>query len=74
MPQVINDQALELLKSEIQKSGLKKNFIAGKLGMTDSRFSSFLTGRTKLSIEFLMMTSKVIGIDYRIFLNKSYTK
>lgn len=49
-------------KQAIKESGLKMNFIAGKLGIHYSYLSHFLAGRRNLPPEKIVKLKQIVGI------------
>jgi plasmid maintenance system antidote protein VapI len=66
---VLKPDALELLNKEIDESGVKNKYIANKIGVSEQYISLILSGKRKLTADKVIAISKVLGIDYRIFLS-----
>lgn len=69
MSSVLKPDALELLNKEIDESGVKNKYIANKIGVSEQYISLILSGKRKLTADKVIAISKVLGIDYRIFLS-----
>ncbi|MFR0540099.1 helix-turn-helix domain-containing protein [Lactobacillus delbrueckii] len=53
----------------MDKSGLKNKYIAEKLGISEQYMSLIRGGKRKLTADKVIAISRVLGIDYRIFLS-----
>lgn len=52
----------EILRDEIEASGLKKSFIAEKLGIRPNYLSDIFTGKRKITAELAFRLELVMGI------------
>jgi len=48
---------------EIDKRGLKKKFVASRLGMTEARFSDLINGRRRLQIEEAFILANLFDLE-----------
>jgi len=48
---------------EIDKRGLKKGFVARKIGVTEARFSDLINGRRRLQVEEALILADLFGLD-----------
>ena len=53
---------VKLLKKKIQLSGLKKSFIAMKLGVTPSTFSALLNGKSEFKASQIRVICELLDI------------
>ena len=53
---------VKLLKKKIQQSGLKKSFIAMKLGVTPSTFSALLNGKSEFKASQIRVICELLDI------------
>lgn len=58
----MDKQHLEIVKRRIKTLGLKKSFLADKIGVTSVMFSYYLSGERKLSKEKENKLFKYIGL------------
>ena len=49
--------------AEIEKRGLKKGFVARKIGVTEARFSDLINGRRRLQVEEALILADLFGLD-----------
>lgn len=68
MSPILKANALDILNKKIDESGVKNKHIAEKLGVSEQYISLILSGKRKLTADKVIAISKVLGIDYRIFL------
>lgn len=59
------------LQGKIQERGIKQSFLAEKLGVTETRLSSRLTGRVKLEVPMFLDLCRLIGIDPMEYLKEA---
>ncbi len=71
MTSVLKPEAYKLLSDEIEERGIKRNFIAKKIGVTPNYLGSVLNGKRALSTDLAIRVSQELGIPFDIFLNKS---
>ena len=48
---------------EIEKRGLKKGFVAKRIGITEPRFSDLINGRRRLQVEEALILADLFGLD-----------
>lgn len=48
---------------EIDKRGLKKGFVARKIGVTEARFSDLINGRRRLQVEEALILADLFDLD-----------
>lgn len=53
----------EILKDEIEASGLKKSFIADKLGIRPNHLSEIFKGKRNITAELALKLEKALEID-----------
>lgn len=68
MTTVLKDDAYKLLKQEIDNRGIKKKFIAGKIGVSPNYLGQMLSGNRNLSTDVAIKASQVLGLPVNIFL------
>lgn len=71
MTSVLKPEAYKLLSDEIEERGIKRNFIAKKIGVTPNYLGSVLNGKRTLSTDLAIRVSQELNIPFDIFLNKS---
>ena len=71
MTTVLKHDAYKMLNSEIKNRGLKKKYIASKIGITPNYLGQVLNGSKSLSTDVAIKASQVLGVSLDIFLNKS---
>lgn len=71
MTTVINPEAYQLLKKEIDKRGLKRNYVAQEIGISQTYLSQVLNGSRKLSTDVAIKASRVLELPLDIFLKNS---
>lgn len=54
---------VKLLEDKIQKSGLKKGFIAEKIGVTPNTFSALLTNKAEFKVSQMVTICQVLNIQ-----------
>lgn len=59
---MVKDDARNVINDYIEESGLKKNKVAEKLGISQTQLSNRLSGRVKLDADFALLVSKKLGI------------
>ena len=74
MPTVVKSNAKDILLKLIDDSGIKKNFIANKIGISASSMSALLHGRKKFTADTAIQISKILNLPDSVFLTKSYSK
>ena len=70
MTSVLKPEAYKLLSDEIEERGIKRNFIAKKIGVTPNYLGSVLNGKRALSTDLAIRVSQELDIPFDIFLNK----
>lgn len=53
----------KMVVDEIEKRGLKKGFVARRLGITEPRFSDLINGRRRLQVEEALILADLFDID-----------
>lgn len=48
---------------EIEKRGMKKGFVAKRIGVTEPRFSDLINGRRRLQVEEALILADLFGLD-----------
>lgn len=71
MTSVLKPEAYKLLSDEIEERGIKRNFIAKKIGVTPNYLGSVLNGKRALSTDLAIRVSQELDIPFDIFLNRS---
>lgn len=71
MTSVLKPEAYKLLSDKIEERGIKRNFIAKKIGVTPNYLGSVLNGKRTLSTDLAIRVSQELNIPFDIFLNKS---
>lgn len=74
MTTVLKPDANEILKEEIDKRGLKRKFVADKIGVSSNYFSQVLNGTRSLSTDIAVKASQTLQIPLEIFLQNSSLK
>ena len=72
MKNVVREDANEVLEALIDQKGLKKGFIAKKLGMSPQNLAN-LIHRGKVKADLAFKVSKVLDVNPRVFLNEPYS-
>ncbi|KRL81770.1 hypothetical protein [Ligilactobacillus equi] len=69
MTEIVKENARQILADEIAKRGLKKTYVAEKMGYKNlQKLSYILTGRDKFTGDVALRASKALGVSYKIFL------
>lgn len=68
---VVKSNATDILKTYLTDHGIKKSFVAYKLGMSPANFSNTLNGRRKFDADMAIRVSKILELDPNIFLQLS---
>lgn len=68
---VLKADAYKTLRHEIETRGLKKKYIASKIGITPNYLGQVLNGSKSLSTDVAIKASQVLKVPLDIFLNKS---
>lgn len=74
MKSLVKDDAAEILSDLIEENGLKKTFVAYKMGITLPKLSSVLHGRNKFTADIAFRAAEVLNVSPGIFLHNNYTK
>lgn len=74
MKSLVKDDAAEILSDLIEVNGLKKTFVAYKMGITLPKLSNVLHGRNKFTADIAFRAAEVLGVSPEIFLHIDYTK
>ena len=65
---VVKEDANEILENYLKEHGIKQNFVAKKMGISNSIFSKRLHGRLKFDADFAIAVAKALGINADTFL------
>lgn len=71
MTSVVKENARDIFEAVVQQKGLKKSFIAKKIGMSPQNLTNIIHRRS-INADFAFKVSKVLEVDPSIFLNKTY--
>ena len=74
MKSLVKEDAAEILSDLIEENGLKKTFVAYKMGITLPKLSSVLHGRNKFTADIAFRAAEVLNVSPEIFLHNNYTK
>ena len=58
---------IEVVKDKIKKKGLKKNYIAQKMGINNVSFSDRLTGKVNFKTDEVFKLAKFLNINLNKF-------
>ena len=58
---------IEVVKEKIKKNGLKKHFIAEKMGLNTVSFSDRLTGKVNFKTDEVFKLAKILNINLNKF-------
>lgn len=56
---------IDFIKNRIKELGIKKNFIAKKLGMKNQNFSLFITGKIKLPYKYVPKLAETLQVEIK---------
>lgn len=73
MPEVVKADARKILKKLISERGIKKNYLADKIGISPQSMSNLLSGKLKFTADLAIKLGKALDVPYDIFLTKSYS-
>lgn len=73
MPKPVKQDARIILQEIIDDRGMKKNYIANKLGISQSSMSALLSGNKKFTADIALQLAKILNVDNSVFLKKSYS-
>lgn len=62
MKSVLKPEAPKILSEGIKGHGLKKKYIAGKVGVTPYHFGQMLKGNRHLSTDVAIQTARLVGV------------
>ena len=71
MTTVLKRDAYKILKDEVDKRGIKRVYLANKIGISPNYLGSVLNGSKNLSTDVAIKASQVLGISFDAFLRKS---
>lgn len=54
---------VKLLDEKIQQSGLKKGYIAEKIGVNPNTFSSLMSGKTEFKVSQMVTICRILNIQ-----------
>lgn len=74
MPDVVRENANQILKNMIREKGLKQYYLAKKIGISPQSMSALLHGDLKFTADIAIRLGKALNEPYEVFLNKSYSK
>lgn len=74
MCDVVKSNAAKILLETIEKKGIKKVYVAKRMGITSSQLSAILHGRLKFNADIAFKAAFALDESPKIFLRKSYTK
>lgn len=72
MTSVVKENASDIFETIVQQKGLKKSFIAKKIGMSPQNLTNIIH-RGTINADFVLKVSTVLEVDPSIFLNEIYT-
>ena len=73
MPKVVKDDANVILSKLIDDKGIKRTYLAKKVGISPSSMSALLHGNKRFTADLDLQIGKVLDVPYTIFLTKSYS-
>ena len=73
MPKVVKDDANVILSKLIDDKGIKRAYLAKKVGISPSSMSALLHGNKRFTADLALQIGKVLDVPYTIFLTKSYS-
>lgn len=71
MTSVLKPEAPQILSKEIEDRGLKRKYVAEKIGVSPNYFSQMMGGSRPLSTDVAIRAAQVLGLPVDIFLRKS---
>ncbi len=71
MEKVIRENASEIFEELVKQRGLKKSFIAKKIGTSPQNLTNTLHRRS-INADLVFKFAKVLNINPRIFFNEAY--
>lgn len=71
MTSVLKENAYIELRKAIDQKGLKRKYVATRIGIGPSYLGQILNGSRKLSTDVAIKASQVLDLPSDIFLNKS---
>jgi addiction module HigA family antidote len=72
MPRITKANSADILQKYLEDHGIKKKYLAKKLGISASTLSAYLHGSIKFTADFALNVAKVLGVSPSLFLDKSY--
>ena len=73
VPKVVKDDANAILSKLIDEKGIKRTYLAERVGISPASMSALLHGRKKFTADLALQIGKVLDVPYTIFLTKSYS-
>lgn len=73
MPTVVRPDAKEILTKLISDKGLKQNYVADKIGISEQSMSALVHGHKKFTADIAIQIGNVLNVSPNIFLDKSYS-
>lgn len=70
MKSVLKPEAPQILSEGIKGRGLKKKYIAGKVGVNPNYFGQMLKGSRTLSTDVAIQTAHLVGVPLETILNE----
>lgn len=74
MKSIVKENAASILSELIEKNGVKKTYVANRMGISPTKLSSVLHGRNKFTTDIALKAATALNISPEIFLHSSYTK
>lgn len=71
MEKVIKENASDIFEDLIEQRGLKKSFIAKKIGTSPQNLTNTLH-RGSINADLAFKFAKILGVNPRIFFNEAY--
>lgn len=65
-------QTLDNINTFIDGEGLRRKWLAKKLGMSESNFSDYLNGKRSNILDFAVRLAKVLGLGETYFMNATF--
>lgn len=70
MKSVLKPEAPQILSEGIKDRGLKKKYVAGKVGVHPSYFGQMMKGNRTLSTDLAIQTARLIGVPLETILRE----
>lgn len=72
MPGTVKPDAVDVLSEVINNKGIKKTFLADKMGISPAKLSNILYGRNKFTADLALKAAAALNLSPNIFLNSKY--